>query len=150
EQSGHALGPRVTVQSLVDGPTRVQEALDLLGRELWAEVGALLRVSPAVGLAWLGEMPVPDELGHAERSTRVAGGRLDPELLDRAVAEEAPLPPAVLRHTAREAEPVEHGLLVHRTRHSEHGLFAHVLNGPGEVHLPLCEIRLRLARRPPE
>ena len=71
---------------------------------------------------------VPDELGHAERTARVAGGRLDPQLLERPLAEEAPVGYAVERHSPREAELVQSRLPVDGAGHSYHDLFTHRLN----------------------
>ena len=105
---------------------------------------------PGVTRARLLEVPMPGELRHAERAAGVAGRGLDPELLERALAQQPAVAHAVERDAAGEAEPVEPGLAVHRARHAEHDLLGHDLDRAGEVHLPLRQLGLRLPRRAAE
>src|SRR5512138_1933851 len=93
---------------------------------------------------------MPDQLGDADRTSRVAGCGLNPQLLEWALAQQATIPDAVERYPSREAQAVGAGLTVHGTGHAEHDLLAHHLDRPGEVHVPLGQLRLGLSRRPTE
>ena len=93
---------------------------------------------------------MPDELGDAERTTRIASRWLDPDPLERPLSEQSPVADTVQRHAACEAKVLGAGLPMGRARHPEHNLFAHDLNGTGQVHFPLGERRLRDARWPAE
>src|SRR5690348_1711696 len=95
-------------------------------------------------------MPVPDELGHTQRAARVAGGRLDPESLERTLAENPTVPDAVECHPPSETEVLEPGFAVRAARHSQHDLLAYFLDRAGEVHLLLRELGLRYSGWPAE
>ena len=100
---------------------------------------------PPAGVARLVEQLVPDEQRRAERAAGVAGGRLDPDVLERPLAQDAAVADAVERDAAGQARgssrPVS---LVHVARHAQHDLFGHLLDRRGEVHLALRERRLGL------
>ena len=91
---------------------------------------------------------MPDQLRDSQRTSGVARGRLDPDLLEWPFTQDASVADAIERHTTREAEAIESGLLVRRPHHPQHDFFTHFLNRPGEIHLALGELGFRLTRRP--
>jgi hypothetical protein len=62
-------------------------------------------VSARPGRAGALAVAMPDQLRHAQRAARVARRRLDPELLERPLAEDPTVAHAVERHAAGQAEP---------------------------------------------
>ncbi len=93
---------------------------------------------------------MPDELSDPQRAAGVAGRRLDPDVLERPLAQQPPVGHAVERHAAGHAQVLRARRSVDRLRHSHDDLLAHHLNGSGQIHLSLCDPRLGLARRPAE
>ena len=79
----------------------------------------------------------------AERAAGVAGRRLDPEALERPLAQQPAVADAVERDAAGEAEVLHAGLAVHVPRHAQHDLLGHLLDRRGEVHLALRELATR-------
>ena len=63
------------------------------------EQRALLRVG-RLGLPGLVQLVMPDQQGGAERAAGIAGGRLNPDVLERPFAKQAPIRHAVERHAA--------------------------------------------------
>jgi hypothetical protein len=94
----------VVVDAFVVGPDGVQLATDGEIVEARPEQRPLHAVAP-VERARLLEQLMADEERDAERATRVTGRRLHPDLVERTVAEQAPVGDAVERHTARHAQP---------------------------------------------
>src|SRR5205807_2100467 len=83
-----------------------EEAVDLLGREAGSEEAPFLGVTAA----WVTGLPeelVPDEERRPERAARITRGRLDPDVVERAVAEQAAVRDAVERHTPGQHEVSE-------------------------------------------
>ena len=80
---GRLFDQRLALQPFVLRADRVQECLDCLWRELRSQVGSPHAV-PASDFAGLTTMTVPDELSYSQGTSRVAGGRLYPDLLERA------------------------------------------------------------------
>ena len=102
------------------------------------------------GLAGVVQELVPDEQGRPERPAGVAGGRLDPEVVEVALAEQPAVGHAVQRHAAGQDQVLHPGPRVHVAADPEHDLLGHGLDAGGQVHVPLLERRLRRARRPAE
>ena len=93
---------------------------------------------------------VVDVVGDPHRSAGVAGRGLHEQLLEGCLADHAPVGDAVQGDAAGHAEAGEAGLLVDVAGHAEHDLLAHLLDGGGDVELPLRHPGLRLAGWPPE
>ena len=103
-------------------PLRVEEAFDLRLIAARAEQRAVLRIptptrsasegivrcrpslARRVRVARLAEQLMPDEQRGSERTARVAGGGLNPQILERAFAEDAAVRHAVERDASREAQ----------------------------------------------
>src|SRR5688500_6334269 len=96
------------------------------------------------------QMAVPNQLCHTQRTARITGGRLDPQLLERSFAENPTVADAVERHATRETQVLHSGFAMDRACHAQHDLFADHLHGPRKVHLLLRQLRLRLSRRTAE
>ena len=105
------------------------------------------RVRRGIDSAGLLQVAMPDQLSDAEGATGVAGSRLNPDALERAFAQQPAVGDAVEGDSPRETEVFRPGRAVRRAGHAEHDLFADDLYRAGEVHLPLCELRFRDARR---
>ena len=110
-----------------------QELLDLLVGELGSEISTLHCIAwlavPADGyLPRLLEVAMPDELRDTERAAGIAGGRLNPDLLERPFAQQAAVADAVERDAARHAQRLGAGFLLRGPGHAEHDLFAHDLD----------------------
>ena len=150
QKFGHAPQQTRSIEPLIPSSLALEKRLDLLGGELGPEVGPLHCV--LAGRHGPGPLlvAVPDELRDTQRPARVAGGRLDPEPLERPLAQDAPIRHAIQRHPAREAEILHSGIAVQRARHAQHDLLAHHLHRAREIHLALRQLRLRDARRPAE
>ena len=83
-------------------------------------------------------------------AARVAGGRLNPQLVERALAQNPPVGHAVERDAAGQAEFLHPRLGVDVPGHPQHDLLGDGLDRGGEVHVALGQQRLGLARRTAE
>ena len=133
-----------------DRALRREVGRDLLRGELGAEIRTLHPVAAGHDGARLPAVAVPDQLRHAERPPCVAGSGLDPQPLEGALAQDAPVGHAVERDPTGEAKVLHPGLAVHRAAHAQHDLLAHDLDRAGQVHLALGQLGLQLTRRPSE
>ena len=85
--------------------------------------------SPSRGVRrGVAEHLVPDRERDAERAAGVARRRLDPESLERPLAQQPAVADAVERDAAGEAEVLHAGLAVHVARHAQHDLLGHHLD----------------------
>ena len=91
-------------------------------------------------------MPVPDELGDPQRAAGIARRRLDPEALERTLAQDPAVPHAVERDPTREAELLHAGEPVRRARHAQHRHLADFLNRTRDVEVALDQVGLRHPR----
>src|SRR6185503_4229535 len=98
----------------------------------------------------LAEIAMPERERYAERAAGVSRRGLDPEIVERPFAQDAPVGDAVERHAAGEAELGEAGLLPRVLGHLQHDLFGDLLDRAREIHLALGEEALRFARRSAE
>ena len=89
---------------------------------------------------------MPDAHRDAERTTRVAGGRLHKYLVERAFAQDAAVSHAVQGHAAGEAEVAHAGFLVREGDHLEHHLLGDVLDRSRQVHFALGQLAFGLPR----
>src|SRR5262249_35571163 len=69
------------------------------------------------------EIAVPEAERDAERAACVAGRRLNPDLLERSLAQQPPVADAVERDAAGEAEIAQTGFAVRERGHLQHHLF---------------------------
>ena len=99
----------VAREPLVGVAAFVEPGRDLVGAEARAEVRALHPVVDAVGLARVAEDLVPPVERGADRAAGVAGGRLDPEVLERSLAQQPPVGDAVQRDPAGQARVARAG-----------------------------------------
>ena len=90
---------------------------------------------------------MPEAQRHAERAAGIAGRRLNPDLLERAFAQDAAVADAVQRDAAGQAQVAHAGFAVRERGHLQHHLFGDLLDRPREIHLALRQQRFRLARR---
>ena len=96
------------------------------------------------------EQLVPDEQRRAQRAAGVAGRRLNPDVVERPLAQQPAVGHAVERHAAGQ----------HQTRHArlaeqlpadrEHRVFGHRLDARRQVHVPLLDVRFGMPRRAAE
>jgi hypothetical protein len=93
---------------------------------------------------------MPHVICRAERPAGIARGRLDPDLLERTVAQDPAVAHAVERDAARHAQILRAGHFVHVTRRLEHRVFGDGLDRRREVHVAFRDRRLRPARRTAE
>src|SRR5215210_8774655 len=91
-----------------------------------------------------------DQLSDTQCAARVTRGRLDPQMLERALAKKPAVADTIERDTACKHEILHPRLAMSRARHTQHDLFAHYLDGAREIHLSLGQIGLWLARRTAE
>ena len=82
----------------------------------------------------------------SHRAARVSRRRLNPESAELAVAQDLPVGHAIQCHAARHAEIARPGLLGQGTRHPQHRLVQHRLDGRRHVHVPLLQGFGRLSR----
>ena len=101
-------------------------------------------------LAGIVEELVPDEQRHAQRAAGVPRRRLDPDVVERPLAQDAPVADAVERDAAGQAELAQPGLGVDVARRPQHRLLGNRLDRRGDVHLALGDGRLGPPRRPVE
>ena len=85
-----------------------------------------------------------------DRAARVARRRLDPDVVELAVAQHLAVRHAIERDAAREAEVLLPGLYRKRARQAQHDLLGDGLDRRREIHLALGQQVLGLARRPAE
>ena len=96
----------------------------------------------------IGGPPREPESKLTQRAPGVARCRLNPDALERPLAQEPPVADAIERDAARQAQVLGARLAVRGARHPQHDLLADFLNGSRQIHLALCQLALGLARRP--
>ena len=102
DQVGHGLAERlVRVEFTIDGPDAVEERADLRVDRARAQQRPVLRVA-RTRHARLVEQLMPDEQRDAQRPPGIAGRRLNPDVLKRAFAQDAPV---ARRSSARRRRP---------------------------------------------
>ncbi len=91
---------------------------------------------------------IADQRG-AQSAARIAGGGLDVDLLEAAVAQDLAVRHAVERNAAGQAQIPDPGFLAQRSRQPQHDLLGHRLNRRRQVHVALRQelVRLRAAGR---
>ena len=139
----------VVVETPIDRPLFVEEPRQLIVGEAGSEERAQL---PVVGRRRSGvvEQLVPDEERDPQRSPGIARRRLDPDVVERPLAQDAAVADAVECDPACQTQVPLAGLPVYVTGGREHDLLGDQLNRGGDVHVPLGDRRLRRASRAPE
>ena len=89
---------------------------------------------------------MPEAEGRTQRSASVAGRGLDPDVVERAFAQQPAVADAVQRDAASEAEIWHARFAVSETRHLQHDLLGDVLNRSRQIHFALGQLRFRLPR----
>jgi hypothetical protein len=102
----------------------VEHRLDLLVREARSQKRRLLSIviHPTGHRARSVQQLVPDKQRRAQRATGVTGGRLNPDMLERSIAENAAISHAVKRYTAGQAKLAPTRAAVGKAGHAEHDL----------------------------
>ncbi len=147
---GHPLEQRGAFEPFEHRALGREVGLDLFRSELRPEVGALHIVLPRDDAARALAVAMPDEVRDTQRPARVPSGRLDPEPLERALAQDPAVGDTIERHAPCETEVVEPRLPIQRPHHAQHDLLAHDLDRTGEIHLALRQVRLGDPGRPAE
>ena len=93
---------------------------------------------------------MPGEQGGAEGATGIAGGGLNPDVVEDSLAQDAAVGDAVQGDAAGEAKIFEAGFAAGVAGDAKHDLFGHVLDGAGEVHVALGEGGFGVAGRAAE
>ena len=94
---------------------------------------------------------MPDEQRGAERAAGVARRRLDPDVLERPFAQQPAVGDAVERDAAGQHQVLHAGLAGAASRPMRSTTSSVTrLDAGRQIHVPLLERRLRLARRPAE
>ena len=114
------------------------------------EVGTALRITHAVGFAFLVENLMPREQSRTKRAARVARGRLNPDPIENFLAQNLSVRHAIQRDTASATKISLSGFFANMPRHPEHDFVGHILNRPRQVHVALGKLRFRFARWPSE
>ena len=141
---------RFVVEALVAAPRSVEKLARSRSREYCGPRKLAFCASWPFGVPRLFEQLVPDEQRGAERAAGVAGGGLNPDVLEGPSRSSRPLatqfsatPPAITRFFMP-------GLPVQLAPHAQHDFLGHRLDAGGQVHVPLLEHDVWLARRPAE
>src|SRR5205085_11998685 len=149
EQSRDVLGQFVMFESAISCARRVEISANLFVRKIRAEVRAAHAVCmPALDLLYVArvaEILIPSRKTSAQRAACIARRRLNPNILKRPFAQNAPVADAVQSDAARETQVSLARLLVHVPRHAQHRLFDDVLDGARQVHLALRELAFGLS-----
>ena len=124
-----------------------EEELDLLVRVCRAQEAAAHAVAGARRDAGLPVQAVPGGQRDAHRPAGIARGGLDPQAPERTVSQDLAIAHTVEGDATGEAEMLGPRLAVQGASEAEHHLLGDVLDGSGQVHLPLGQQRLRLAGR---
>ena len=155
QQPGGALEHRCLVELLEHRAVRLERPPNFRLRELRAKQAAAHRVAARawpIGLALpfrLGIFElVPRLEGSTESAAGVTGGRLDPNLVEHTCALKFAVCHTVERDATGEAKPVFAGHLAGLFGQAQHHLADDLLHRGGDVHVPLLERRLGIARRP--
>src|SRR6478752_7393860 len=90
---------------------------------------------------------MPDKQGRAERSAGVTGGRLNPNPLERPLAEQSLVRHAIQGNPTGQNEISLFSSTMQLARHSQHGVSQHGLNTGCQVSVSLLEWGLGLPRR---
>src|SRR6185503_8502383 len=90
---------------------------------------------------------MPDQLRYAQSAAGITRRGLNPQLLERSLAENTTIAHAVQRDATGETQLIESRLAMRGAHHAQHDLLAHVLNRARQIHLALGELRLRRASR---
>ena len=139
----------VVVETPIHRPLFVEEPRQLIVGEAGSEERAEL---PVAGRRRSGvvEQLVPDEERDPQRSHGIARRRLDPDVVERPLAQDTAVADAVEGDPASQTQVPLAGLPVYVTGDREHDLLGDQLNGGGDVYFPLGDRRLRGASRAPE
>jgi hypothetical protein len=92
-------------------------------------------IAAAVGIALLAEKYVPDRESRPDRAAGITGGRLHPDALKCAVAQQLAIGDAVERDATGQAEVPQAVFARKRASQPQHHLLSHCLDRGGDVHV---------------
>ncbi len=119
----------------------------LVSPELRSQVGALHVVQGRIRESAL---PAPDDVpggqGRAQGAAGVARGGLDPDVLEGAFAQQLAVGHAVQGHAAGHHQVIGAGELLGGFRQAQDDLLGDLLDGQGQVHMPLVQQTLSRGR----
>ena len=101
----------------------------------------------AVDLPLVSVVDVPDGVGRAKRTARVARGRLNPDVIENAGSEDFPVGNAIKRDAAGHHKILAAGQLPGGAGQAKDDVLGHLLNGERHIHVDLGNFRLRFAAR---
>ena len=93
---------------------------------------------------------MPGKERRTKRPTSVAGGRLDPNVIERTLAQQPTVGDAVQRDTACQHQMAHLRLLVDIPTDSQHDLFGDALDARRQVHVSLLDAAFGISRRSAE
>ena len=147
--SGHLARNLRQVDFLVLGAELVEDGGDLVVGVVGTEVRAA--GGPAGShLAGLVHVHMPRGECRTQRAARVAGRRLDPDVVELRLAQDLAVAHAVERHATGQHQVLLASGLVDVVGHAQHDRLARHLHRPRQVHLALRQLRLGLPRRTAE
>src|SRR5438552_13310141 len=134
---------------------RAKKLLDLLDRVLWPEIRSfhLIGIRRQVFImcmahrapcsyflcacSFVPQVAMPDCQSDSQRSARVAGSWLNPDVFKRSFAQDASIADTVQRDATGHAKPLQAGFLVNVSCHLQHHFFSDLLNASSKIHFAL-------------
>ena len=130
------------------GASLSETAFHVVLCEGWPQKGTFHQVAVSIELAAFAEEQVPSRKSRPDRAAGVACCRLNPDVLEHAVAQNLSVCDAVERDATRKTEAVETVLARECTGKPKHHLFRNFLNRGRDVHMKLRQqIFIRVAHR---
>ena len=83
---------------------------------------------------------MPDAQRGAEGAAGIARGRLNPNLIEGLLAQDAPVADAVQRDAAGQTQIAQAGLAPREARHLQHHFLGDVLNRSRKIHFTLRQL----------
>jgi len=144
---------RIVVKAFVHGAVLPQHGLDWSSVKAGPRNAACMRRGPGqrrrAGFSHppsgCARRPKP-----SQGSARIAGGRLNPQSLEDAFAQERPLATQFQRHAAGQTQLRQAGHVPRVPGQAEHRLFGHDLNRPGDIEVARFEGAFRADARAAE
>ena len=131
------------------GGAFAQPMLDFRGRIAGPQKASPLAVA-RIRLARFLQQLMPHEPGRSERSARVAGRGLDPNIVERPFAQQPPIGHAIQGNAAGQHQISLHRFFMQIAAEPQHHVFRHHLDACRQIHVPLQQVGFRRSRRPAE